>query len=194
MPTDDQKHRSGRSPVRAGRHTSHRTGVPTRQHSGVLSSARSQSKGHPTHTSFLTSFLSLLLKIIENKKLSSTKRFGNSQCESSTMLAVQTGMELQATREMCPDTPCPPRAAGPVPALPLEGQVPTQASPVRAIPAALGVVKDAIIVAEGTQLASKVLVDLMEAQEGRGGGAHGLAWWVSTGRRSVFRSHTSTDR
>lgn len=100
MPTDDQKHRNGCSPVRAGRHTSHRTGVPTRQHSGVLSSAHSQSKGHPTHTSFLTSFLSLLLKITENKKLSSTKHFGNSQCESSTMLAVQTGMELQATRHM----------------------------------------------------------------------------------------------
>lgn len=96
-------------------------------------------------------------------------------------------------RDTCPDTPCPPWAAGLVPTLPLEGQVPTQASPVGAIPAALGVVKDAVIV-EGTQLASKVLVDLMEAQEGRGGGAHGLAWWVSTGRRCVFRSHTSTDR
>ena len=79
-------------------------------------------------------------------------------------------------------------------ALPLEGWVPTRASPVVATPAALRAVKDAVILIEQTQLASRYSWTLMEAQEGRGGGTQGLAWWVSTGRRSVSRSHTPTDR
>ena len=47
--------------------------------------------GHPTHatvTNLPTVFLSLILEITKNKKLSSTKRFKNSQYEPRTTLAV----------------------------------------------------------------------------------------------------------
>lgn len=86
---------------------------------GVLSSARSQSKGHPTHTSLLTSFLSLLLKIIENKKLSSTKHFGNSQC-----LLFRLGWNCKQ-REKCAQTPrVHPGQPGPCPRCPWKARSP----------------------------------------------------------------------
>lgn len=50
------------------------------------------------------------------------------------------------------------------------GLVTTQVSPVGAVPAALKLVKDAVVFVQGTQLASKVLVDLNEStgrSEGR---------------------------
>lgn len=50
-----------------------------------------------------------------------------------------------------------------------------QASPVGATPAALRAIKDAVILVEQTQLASRYSWTLMEAQEGRGGGTQGLA-------------------